>query len=187
MMQNISFQGRSNLVFSNTRFTDLAEFPSAQRRKCSKSTNQFLTKRTYGVDMDTLPVVVFVRNDSEGIIQRYTPGIKSDELLMDLTEKVNKLKEFAQEKMTAWIIGGKAQDDRTTRVVNEIADVICDRPDIDASILTGEKFNTTDRIFIRGNSQGTEIIFPEIKGLKSSNDIEEMFDIVELNNTQVSF
>ena len=32
-----------------------------------------------------------------------------------------------------------------------------------------------------------EIIFPEIKDLKTSNDVEEMFDIVELNNTQVLF
>jgi hypothetical protein len=186
-MQNISFQGRSNLVFSNVRFSDLADFQSTQRRKCSKTNNQFLTKRTYGVDMETLPVVVFVRNDNEGIIQRYTRGIKNDELLMELAEAVNKLKETAQTKMTAWIIGGKAQDDKTTKVVNEIADVICDRPDIDASILTGEKFNTTSRIFIRGNSQGSEIIFPEIKDLKTSNDVEEMFDIVELNNTQVLF
>lgn len=183
-MQNISFQGRSNLVFSNARFNDLAKYESSARRKCGNATNQFLTKRTFGVDMETLPIVVFVRNDSEGVIQRYTGVRKTSDLLMELEEKIEKLKENAQEKMTAWIIGGKHSDSKTTLTINEIADVICDRPDIDTSILVGDKLNTTERIFIRGNSQGTEIVFPELKGIKTAEDVEDVFEITEFNNTQ---
>ena len=185
-MQNISFQGRSNLVFSNARFNDLAQKVTTERRKCSFATNQFLTKRTFGVDMETMPVIVFVRGDSEGVIQRYTGARKTSELLMELEEKIERLKQNAQEKMTAWIIGGKPNDTKTTVTINEIADIICDRPDIDTSILVGDKINATGRIFIRGNSQGTEIIFPELKGIKSPEDVEDVFDITEFNNTQIS-
>ena len=186
-MQNVSFQGRTNLVFSTIRYDKLNDSAATARRKCSNSINQFLTKRTFGVDMENCPVVVFVRGDNEGVIQRFTPGRKTSDLLFELEEKINQLKKDAQEKMTAWILGGKAQDERTTRTVNEIADLICDRPDIDASILTGDKINTTERILIRGNSQGTEIIFPTLKGIKESSDVEYVFEIVELNNTQVLF
>ena len=185
-MQNISFQGRSNLVFSNSRFNDLAQRVTTERRKCSFATNQFLTKRTFGVDMETMPVIVFVRGDNEGVIQRYAPSRKIDELLYELEEKVNQLKASTQEKLTAWIIGGKPNDAKTTITTNRIAEVICDRPDIDTSILVGDRINTTERIYIRGNSQGTEIIFPELKGIKSADDVEDIFDITEFNNTQIS-
>ena len=185
-MQNISFQGRSNLVFSNARFNELAQCVTTERRKCSFATNQFLTKRTFGVDMETMPVIVFVRGDNEGIIQRYSSGRKVDELLYELEEKVNQLKSTAKEKLTAWIIGGKPNDAKTTITTNKIAEVICDRPDVDTSILVGDSINTTERIYIRGNAQGTEIIFPELKGIKSSSDVENIFDITEFNNTQIS-
>lgn len=185
-MQNISFQGRTNLVFSNARYNELEGCVTTARRKCSNGINQFLTKRTFGIDMETCPLVVFVRGDNEGVIQRFQQGKNTSNLLLELEEKINHLKKDAQEKMTAWILGGKTMDEYTTRTVNEIADLICDRTDIDASILTGDKLCKTDRILIRGNSQGTEIIFPEIKTLKTANDIENNFDIVELNNTQIS-
>mgnify|MGYP003294072003 CR=1 FL=1 len=186
-MQNISFQGRTNLVFSNIRYDELNEHVTTARRKCSNGMNQFLTKRTFGIDMENSPLVVFVRGDKEGVIQRYTHGKNTSDLLLELEEKINQLKKDAQEKMTAWILGGKANDERTTITVNKIADVICDRPDIDTSILTGDKINTTERILVRGNSQGTEIIFPKLKGIKDSYDVEDVFEIAELNNTQILF
>jgi hypothetical protein len=133
-----------------------------------------------------MPIIVLLRGDSEGIIQRYSSGRKTHELLYELEEKVNQLKATTQEKLTAWIIGGKPNDAKTTITTNKIADVICDRPDIDTSILVGDKINTTGRIYIRGNSQGTEIIFPELKGIKSPEDVEDVFDITEFNNTQIS-
>ena len=86
--------------------------------------------------------------------------------------------------MTAWIIGGNPiQSQRGTLMVetlNKIANILCDKPNIDTSILAGSK-NIQENLVILPHRNDFELILEKEKGTK----LEDIFDIVELNNTDI--
>ena len=66
---------------------------------------------------------------------------KIQQTIDEIAGKVEELKSAAKGKLTAWIIGGESvknpNGEKTVEAVNKVADIICDRPDIDTSILAG--------------------------------------------------
>ena len=74
--------------------------------------------------------------------------------------------------------------------VNKIADLICDRPDIDTSILAGSK-SGEDKIVLHTAKDRLDITLDKILNFNPKNqknveeDLEKYFDIVELNNTEL--
>ena len=110
------------------------------------------------------------------------------QIIDEIALKVEELKKLAKGKLTAWIIGGEniksANGENTINTVNKIAGIICDRPDIDASILAGSK-SGEEKIVLHTLSGQLEIILD--KSLNKQHNLEDYFDIVELNNTDLSF
>ena len=108
-------------------------------------------------------------------------------MLLSLEDKIDALKKISNKKLTAWIIGGKANDNKTVKAVNDVADLLCDRADIDASILVGTKNSKADSLVLYAKVGDTDVVFPKLDGVKKTEDLENAFDIVELNNVDVNF
>ena len=114
---------------------------------------------------------------------------KIEKIADDICRQIDELQKNAKEKLTAWIIGGsnyRQDNGKTIKAVNELGEVLCDRPDIDTSILAGPRFKTADGIGIQGNVGETTIVLTKGKNtdIKSPEDLEDFFDIVELNNVE---
>ena len=114
---------------------------------------------------------------------------KIEKIADDICRKIEDLQKNTTEKLTAWIIGGsnyKEDNGKTIKAVNELGEVLCDRTDIDTSILAGPRFKTADGIGIQGNVGETNIILTKGKNtdVTTPEDLEDFFDIVELNNVE---
>lgn len=187
MQNNISFQGKTNLIISNARFNKNFEISKLGYHSNSCGNTRFSQGNYYNVPTQNNEILVFLKNSKKGIMRKFIPEQNIEEILLKFEDEIDKLKKFnPKEKLTAFIFGGKANDSKTIDSVNQVADVLCDRADIDASILAGNKSNV-ENIGMCGRIGFTNVFMPEIKGVKCEEDLEKYFDIVELNNVETIF
>lgn len=187
MQNNISFQGKTNLVLSDAYYLKKAAHAKMAYRSDVSDAVKFIRHNSYGIDTNGEEIVVLVNNDKSGIIRRFKPRANLHEMLLSLEDKIDALKKISNKKLTAWIIGGKANDNKTINAVNDVADLLCDRADTDASILAGIKNNNADRLVLCAKIGDTDVVFPKLDGVKKIEDLENAFDIVELNNVETKF
>ena len=195
-MNNVSFQGHSTLILSPKKYDVANEIAIragqhlSEKNKCKLSNGKIYTS-----EADAGKLAVLVRNEKNGVLKHISiNGTNIDEFLCDITKSIDKLKQKARGKLTAWIIGGDAIDsangNKTIETLNKVADVICDRPDMDTSILVGSK-SGDDRMFLHTFNGELEVGLDKnpkpLHNMKApiEEKMEKYFDIVELNNTDV--
>lgn len=181
-MNNISFQGKTNVIFNNslydkvvTRqtggvFTDL-------NLSISKNYKIHNARRTAYNPNETTEPAVLLLNEKGGVFFH-----NAEYKIPEIFKHIEKLKTTAKNKLTAWIIGGKCGEE-TTRKVNTIAEVLCDRPDIDTSIIAGQK-STAPNLTIYPTTEKLDITIDLPKKEGCIDDLENYFEIFELNNTE---
>lgn len=196
MNNNISFQGHSYLVLNPKAYDKAREITSGAYRHLRSDNNCKLTNgKIFTSEADAQNLAVILRNETDGILKFVPINGKMQQMLDDIARKVEELKATAKGKLTAWIIGGERINSpnggKTIDTVNKVADIICDRPDIDASILAGS-LKGEDKIVLHTKNNFLEIVLDKFVNLKSGKakpdeaDLSKYFDIVELNNTDIS-
>ncbi len=184
-MDNVSFQGRTNLILNPKKYNEITPgiFKKSQElghnNKCTLQNGQVYTAKP-----DAGNLVVIVRNKDKGFLKYVPVELELDEITEEIARRVTKLAETAKSKLTAWIIGGGAIKSRTggstIEAVNKLAEVLCDRPDIDTSIIACAK-KPEENIILHPLKDRFELTLEKNK----STNIEDAFDIVELNNTNI--
>lgn len=182
-MNNVSFQGRTNILFSPDAYDKVSRVTNATYRHLTPGNKCNLTNgKVYTSSVDVENLMVIVRNEETGFLKHVPVADKVQKFIDDIALRIEDLKSNAKEKLTAWIIGGNdyAYDNgKTILTVNKLAEVVCDKPDIDASILSGMQKARED-IVIHTRKGITELTFAK----KPSTDLENHFNIVELNNIE---
>ncbi len=195
-MNNISFQGRSTLVLNPKAYDKARELTSGAYRHLRMDNNcRLINGKIYTSKADAQNLAVIVRNEKDGILKFVPTKGEIQQVLDEISKKVDTLKAASKGKLTAWIIGGEAikspNGGKTVDAVNKIADIICDRPDIDTSILAGS-LKGEEKIVLHTRTNLLEIILDKFvngkmpKSKLDEKDLSKYFDIVELNNTDVS-
>lgn len=195
-MNNISFQGRSTLVLNPKAYDKARELTSGAYRHLRMDNNcRLINGKIYTSKADAQNLAVIVRNEKDGILKFVPTKGEIQQVLDEISKKVDTLKAASKGKLTAWIIGGEAikspNGRKTVDAVNKIADIICDRPDIDTSILAGS-LKGEEKIVLHTRTNLLEIILDKFvngktpKSKLDEKDLSKYFDIVELNNTDVS-
>lgn len=195
-MNNISFQGRSTLVLNPKAYDKARELTSGAYRHLRMGNNcRLINGKIFTSKADAQNLAVIVRNEKDGILKFVPTKGEIQQVLDDISKKVDTLKAASKGKLTAWIIGGEAikspNGGKTVDAVNKIADIICDRPDIDTSILAGS-LKGEEKIVLHTRTNLLEIILDKFvngempKSKLDEKDLSKYFDIVELNNTDVS-
>ena len=196
-MNNVSFQGHTNLVLDPDVYDKACRITRGVYRHLSYNTNSKLANgKIYTSKADAQNIAVILRNEKDGIIKHVPVNGKTQSIIDEIARKAEELKATAKGKLTAWIIGGtpitkSPESTKTIETVNKIADVICDKPDIDASILAGS-LTGEDRIVIHTKNNFLEIILDKVLKLNTKKqkpditDLEKYFDIVQINNTDLS-
>lgn len=194
-MNNISFQGHSTLILSPKLYEEASDVSKQAYRKLSSNTKCRLTNgKVFTLEADASKLAVVLRNEKDGCIKYVPTKGKVDRIISDIAGTIEDLKHKAQGKLTAWVIGGDAIEsqngNQTIKTLDKIAGVVCDRPDVDTSILVGSKMGE-DRIFLHTTLGKLELGLDknpkQIKHLNSSAEekMENYFDIVELNNSDM--
>ncbi len=195
-MNNISFQGRSTLVLNPKAYDKARELTSGAYRHLRMDNNcRLINGKIFTSKADAQNLAVIVRNEKDGILKFVPTKGEIQQVLDEISKKVDTLKAASKGKLTAWIIGGEAikspNGGKTVDAVNKIADIICDRPDIDTSILAGS-LKGEEKIVLHTRTNLLEIILDKFvngetpKSKLDEKDLSKYFDIVELNNTDVS-
>ena len=183
-MQNINFQGHSSLILSSKNFEK--SLPTVKRaHRCLSGNNQAQLRSGYeyitNIDADNLAVIV--KRGKNGFVKHVPVSGRVTEIIEEIAKRIDELKETSKEKLTAWIIGGSKIESpkgtNTIEKVNEIADILCDKPDIDTSILAGSKAGF-ENILLHPTTEKLNITLN-----KNTCNLEDAFDIVELNNTDI--
>ena len=194
-MNNISFQGHTYL-FLNPKAYDKARATTSNTYRHLYNNNKckLTNGKVYTSVADAQNLAVIVRNDKDGIIKHVPINGRIEEIIDEIAQKIDDLKAMSKGKLTAWIIGGEnigsPNGDKTIKAVNKIADLICDRPDIDTSILAGSK-SGEDKIVLHTTKDRLDITLDKILNdtpktkQAAEEDLEKYFDIVELNNTEL--
>lgn len=186
-MNNISFQGRTNLIFDNKiydraiaklynhRTTYLNHRPTDNCRIFRGKYSALDVNETQDVG------VLLLGNKKDGIFFH-----NASEKILDILENIKKMQKNATENLTAWIIGGK-NNSQTTQEVNKLAEILCDRPDIDTSIIAGKKQRLVPNITFYPAASKFDMSFSmPISRTQISKDLENYYEIVELNNAVIS-
>lgn len=178
-MNNISFQGKT--VFLNN-------IPPAQKtfNLIKSSSNKLTGGKVYSLEADAQNIAVIVRNETNGIIKFLPINGDCSKVIDEIATKVEQLIENAKEKLTAWIVGGSSNSKffgQTIEKVNKVANIVCDKPNIDASILAGS-VEGSDRITFHTLSDKIELAMDKTFDTKRPiiEQLEQHFKIVELNN-----
>ena len=193
-MDKISFQGLTNFSVSPTAFRKVENITRFKYTNLQKGTNCRLSRgKVCSIETDPQNLTLIVRNDKDGFY-KYIPFIGNNEHIMaDILKGIEELKKTASnEPLTAWIVGGTKLDgrqgQRVTATLEKVADVVCDRPDIDTSILVGSR--TGEEVFTL-NSYANHLKMALDKRIDPNNDVqaelEKIFDIVDLNKTNLSY
>jgi hypothetical protein len=187
-MDKISFQGKTNLIISNLEFARAANKTDVTRYHGPLTTrsSNLGSSRTLNYDVTGGDLFVVVRNARTGFVEMLKPfeNIKIGDKLEKIAKKVEELKDSTNEKLTAWIIGGKPNDNKTIGSVNALGEILCDRPDIDTSILAGAKKMPGQNMLLEGHVGSMNVIFPQKNNIQSIDDLANNFDIFELNNVE---
>ena len=183
-MNNISFQGRTNLVFDNIIYDKLlnnrTKYHFTNINKKSIHEYKINSGRHFIFDPNEIkePVIILI-NEKGGIF------IKNPiDNLTKLLDKIDELKANTTTKLTSWIIGGQ-KNTQTTNKVNTLAEILCDRPDIDTSIIAGEKTVAPNITFYSKLDKFKLTLGLPPQKENFENVLEDCFDIVELNNVSI--
>ena len=184
-MDKISFQVQTKLIRDPLKYSK-AIGTTIRKSRNLKPENEYnlINGQTFTTSVDDRNLIVLVRSEKDGFLKFIPTSGEVGNLINDIVNKVTELTVKSKDKLTAWIIGGaeikskKGTD--TIMTVNKLADVLCDRPDIDTSILAGNK-NSGENIVIHTLTDGLEVVLEKTKNSK----LEDTFDIIELNNTKV--
>lgn len=177
-MNNISFQGKTNVIFNDSLYEQVI---NRQTRGGVTNLNLSVSKNykihnarrtTYNPNEVAEPGVLLL-NEKGGMFFH-----DAESKIYEIFDLIEHLKNTAKNKLTAWIIGGYSNE-QTIRKVNALAEVLCDRTDIDTSIIAGQK-SIAPNLTIYPTTEKLDITI----GLPKKDDLENYFDIVELNNTQ---
>lgn len=185
-MNNVSFQGKTNLVFNNYAY----EKALAKRAdngitylnlRPTQNCNVY-NGRESALDLNETPgISVLLLKDKGGIFFH-----NAQNKIMEIVSTIENMQKTAKENLTAWIIGGK-NDSQTVINVNSLAEVLCDRTDIDTSIIAGKKQTLVPNLTIHPTVGKLDLSFSMPNAnTKLDTNLENYFDIVELNNTTIS-
>lgn len=185
-MNNVSFQGKTQLIFNNSIYdkatTRCISGAFTNLDKCTGDTCKLYNTRWIACnpnEMASTGVMLF--NEKGGMFFR-----NAQNKLDDIMECIDKLKTSAKNKLTAWIIGGP-RGESTERSVGSLAEILCDRPDIDTSIIAGQKSISPNITF---HPLANKLEMSLAMSAKSESEVEnaltKYYDIVELNNTSVA-
>lgn len=195
-MNNVSFQGRTTLFISPERCEEVfKKTHRAGRNLSSKNRSHLANGTTYTATANATDIIVTIGGNNTGVL-KHIPVVKdAEDAIGELIEAVDVLRNKVKGKLTAWIIGGDKCDGvhghKTIQRLNELAEELCDKPDIDTSILVGSKAGE-DKFFVHPIAGKVEIgLNKNPKAIKDPNlsaeeKLENFFDIVELNNTTLS-
>ena len=81
-----------------------------------------------------------------------------------------------------------ANGTKTIETLDDIADIVCDKPNIDASILVGAKKGQENCALYARNNEIEITLDKPIKldkNVSPEENLEQIFDITELNNTEL--
>ncbi len=193
MNNNISFQGKSFICADPKRFKEVVSNPEIQRRVVNAEKQIKINNwKTYLAEVEPDSFTIVLKSDKDGRIEHVPTSNPSEEILSNLCDRIDDLAKKAKGKITAWIIGGDsieaANGTKTIDTLDKVADVVCDKPNIDASILVGNK-NGLENFTIHSKNDELEIgLGNSLKLDKNSTpeeNLEQLFDIVELNNTEL--
>lgn len=195
MNNNISFQGHSTLILSPKLYEEASNVSKQTYRKLYTNNKCNLTNgKVFDTYADAGNIAVIVRNEKKGIVKHVPINGNCEKLIEHILDVVDYLKKTAKGKLTAWIIGGDrvngVNGGDTVKTLDKIANAICDRTDIDTSILVGSK-SGEDKFFIHTLSGELEVgLDKNPRAIRQSRlpveeKLENYFDIVELNNTNV--
>lgn len=195
-MNNVSFQGRTTLFISPERCEEVFKKAHLAGRNLSSKNRYHLTNgATYTATANATNIIVTVGGNNTGIL-KHIPVIKdAEEAISELVDAIYALRNKVKGKLTAWIIGGDRcngmHGEKTIQRLNKLAEELCDKPDIDTSILVGSKAGE-DKFFVHPIAGKVEIgLNKNPKAIKDPNlsseeKLENFFDIVELNNTTLA-
>ncbi len=101
-MQNISFQGKSILMFDPKTYDKTQAVTSKFYRHLNPhNTYNFRNKVIFITQADAQNLAVIVRNEKDGIIKNIPINGKTEEIIKEIAEKAEELKEKSKEKLTA--------------------------------------------------------------------------------------
>ena len=193
-MDKISFQGLTNFSVSPTAYKKVEKTTRKAYTNLQRGSNCRLWKnKICALKTDPKYLTVIVKNETDGFY-RYVP-LKGniENLMIDIAKEIDTLKKNAQQNpLTAWVVGGtKLESPQGLKVVetlNKVADVVCDKPGIDSSILVGS--HTGEEVFVLRPGV-TQLKMSLDKNINPNGDVqtelEKMFDIVDLSNTKLSY
>ncbi len=193
-MNNISFQGRTELCLSPTAFRKVERTV----RNTSKIINQDSNCRLFNSTtcaLTTVPdyLTVIMKNEKDGFLKFVPLQDDIENILLDISKCVSQLKKSAKkDNLTAWILGGTRiegqQGNKIVNTLNQVADIICDRPDIETSILVGSNTGEETYVIRSGVNQLKLALEKKMNpNNKVLQELENSFDVVELNNTELSY
>ena len=195
-MANISFCGQTYLSLNPVAYEKVSSLKSGSYTNVHKNNGgELINHRANIINSNSENLIVIVRNRKNGFY-RFVP-INDEKakrrVLMEIEDKTDKLcRTKDREPLTAWILGGPTlrsnSGSKVSSALNDIADVICDRPDIDTSILVGSK-NGDEKFLIRAGVNDMRLALDRKPTSSDSIDaeLEDIFDVVELNNTKFSY
>lgn len=193
-MNNISFQGKSIICPNPQRFKEIVNNTEIQRRtiKSTAKTNVINKWKAYQVELSPENLLVVLSSEKGGCVTHVPTNNRNEEILSELCNKIDEFTKKAKNKITAWIIGGDsvngANGTKTIETLDDIADIVCDKPNIDASILVGAKKGQENcAIYARNNEIEITLDKPIKldKNVSPEENLEQIFDITELNNTEL--
>lgn len=192
-MNNISFQGHSTLISDRKIYDNARQITTGAYRHLNPHNKCKLTNgKVFTTNTDAKSIAVIIRNEKDGIIKHIPVSAEVGKYIDEISAKIELLKTKAKGKLTAWIIGGSKIDsaggDETIKTVNKIANVICDKPDIDTSIIVGSKTGNDNIVIHTLNGElelGLEKTPANFRKSAPEESFEDLFDIVEFNNTDV--
>ena len=189
------FQGHSTLILSPKLYEEASDVSKQAYRKLTTSNKcNLINGKVYTSLADAKEIAVIVRNEKNGILKHIPTMSNCEEAIKNVLDTIDTLKKTAKGKLTAWIIGGDsvngAGGNDTVKTLDKVAGAICDRTDIDTSILVGSK-SGEDKFFLHTLNGELEVgLDKNPRAIRQSKlpieeKLENYFDIIELNNTDV--
>jgi hypothetical protein len=194
-MNNISFQGKTDFIVSPNAYNRVAAKTRQTYKNFLKTHNSKLyNNQVCTIKTDPENITVIMRNEKDSFF-KYVPINEEGQqnILEELAVSAEKLENSAKkDKVTAWIVGGTKIDgkhgNKVVETLNRIAELICDKANIDTSILVGSK--TGEEMFVL-RPQVKQLRFALDKKINPKNslntELENIFDVVELNNTSLTY
>ena len=184
-MDNISFQCRSNIHLTPTILRETVEKVNLRKNNLNNISNRTLVNgQTLLMKPDPDHISVIVANGKTGFLKRFPLTNNIENKVNEIADSVDELVGKSKEKLTAWIIGGDRMNgkngNKTVNWLNKIADILCERSDIDTSILMGSK-RPEDKILVHPILDKLELVLEKPK----TATLDDCFDIIELNNTNI--